>query len=177
MKLWQKRMTSASDLPLGSKSLPPLPPPMGRPGQGVFEDLLKAQELDDALVDGGVEPQAALVGADGAVELHPEAPVDVDLALIILPGHPELDDPLRLHQAVHHALRDVLRAGLHHGDQRSEDLVDRLVKLRLRRVPANDTLHQAVQIFVLNVHALYLPRQAVDCTQRMLRRACHTLVV
>ena len=31
MKLWQKRMTSASDLPLGSKSLPPLPPPMGRP--------------------------------------------------------------------------------------------------------------------------------------------------
>ena len=30
MKLWQKRMTSASLLPLGSKSLPPLPPPMGR---------------------------------------------------------------------------------------------------------------------------------------------------
>ena len=30
MKLWQKRMTSASDLPLGSKSEPPLPPPMGR---------------------------------------------------------------------------------------------------------------------------------------------------
>ena len=29
MKLWQKRMTSLSDLPLGSKSLPPLPPPIG----------------------------------------------------------------------------------------------------------------------------------------------------
>ncbi len=29
MKLWQKRMTSLSLLPLGSKSLPPLPPPMG----------------------------------------------------------------------------------------------------------------------------------------------------
>ena len=31
MKAWQKRMTSASDLPLGSKSLPPLAPPMERP--------------------------------------------------------------------------------------------------------------------------------------------------
>ena len=29
MKLWQKRMISMSDLPLGSKSQPPLPPPMG----------------------------------------------------------------------------------------------------------------------------------------------------
>jgi hypothetical protein len=29
MKLWQKRITSASLLPLGSKLLPPLPPPMG----------------------------------------------------------------------------------------------------------------------------------------------------
>jgi hypothetical protein len=31
MKDWQKRMTSASDRPLGSKSEPPLPPPMGMP--------------------------------------------------------------------------------------------------------------------------------------------------
>ena len=29
MKAWQKRMTSLSDLPLGSKSQPPLPPPIG----------------------------------------------------------------------------------------------------------------------------------------------------
>lgn len=31
MNDWQKRMISASDLPLGSKSAPPLPPPMGMP--------------------------------------------------------------------------------------------------------------------------------------------------
>ena len=30
MKLWQKRIISASDLPRGSKSDPPLPPPIGR---------------------------------------------------------------------------------------------------------------------------------------------------
>jgi hypothetical protein len=31
MKDWQKRMISLSDLPLGLKFDPPLPPPMGRP--------------------------------------------------------------------------------------------------------------------------------------------------
>ncbi|CIV87963.1 Uncharacterised protein [Streptococcus pneumoniae] len=31
MKLWQKRITSASVLPLGLKSDPPLPPPIGSP--------------------------------------------------------------------------------------------------------------------------------------------------
>ena len=36
MKLWQKRITSASDLPCGSKSAPPLPPPIGRPVREFF---------------------------------------------------------------------------------------------------------------------------------------------
>ena len=31
MKDWQNAMTSLSDFPLGSKSDPPLPPPIGRP--------------------------------------------------------------------------------------------------------------------------------------------------
>ena len=31
MNAWQNLITSASDLPLGSKSEPPLPPPIGRP--------------------------------------------------------------------------------------------------------------------------------------------------
>ena len=37
MKLWQKRMTSASLFPLGSKSDPPLPPPIG----SVVSEFLK----------------------------------------------------------------------------------------------------------------------------------------
>ena len=37
MKAWQKRMTSLSLLPLGSKSVPPLPPPMG----SVVSEFLK----------------------------------------------------------------------------------------------------------------------------------------
>ena len=51
----------------------------GQAGQAVFEGLLKAQELDDAGVDVLLEPQAALVGADGAVELAAVADVGVPL--------------------------------------------------------------------------------------------------
>lgn len=38
-----------------------------------------------------MEAKAPLVGAQGRVELHAEAAVDVDLALVVLPGHPEDD--------------------------------------------------------------------------------------
>ena len=37
MKAWQKRMTSLSLFPFGSKSVPPLPPPMG----SVVSEFLK----------------------------------------------------------------------------------------------------------------------------------------
>ena len=95
MKAWQKRMTSLSLLPFGSKSQPPLPPPMGRVVRAVLEHLLEGQELEDAEVDGGVEAQPALVRADGAVHLNPVAPVDLHLAGVVHPGDPEHDDPLR----------------------------------------------------------------------------------
>jgi hypothetical protein len=49
----------------------------GQRGQRVLEDLLEGEELEDAEVDRGVEAQAALVGADGAVELDAEAAVDL----------------------------------------------------------------------------------------------------
>ena len=74
---------------------------MGRRGQAVLEDLLEAQELDDAEVDGGVEAQAALVGADGGVVLHAEAAVDLDLALeSSTQGTRNMDDALGLDDAL-----------------------------------------------------------------------------
>ncbi|MNW09240.1 hypothetical protein D3C71_2061910 [compost metagenome] len=42
---WQKRMTSASDLPLGSKSDPPLPPPMGSVVSEFFSVCSNARNL------------------------------------------------------------------------------------------------------------------------------------
>jgi hypothetical protein len=107
---------SLSVLPLGSKSAPPLPPPMftallislrlwsakGSPSregrltsrQGILEDLLEAQELQDAEIDGGVQAETALVWAKGRVELDSVAAVDLDLVLVVLPNHAELDDAL-----------------------------------------------------------------------------------
>ena len=57
-------------------------------GQRVLEDLLEAEELDDAEVHRGVEAQAALVRAERGVELHPEAAVDLDLAASRRPTAP-----------------------------------------------------------------------------------------
>lgn len=41
-----------------------------------------------------MQTQAALVGAQGRVELHSVATVDLDIALVVLPEHAELDDTL-----------------------------------------------------------------------------------
>ncbi len=45
MKLWQKRMTSASLLPFGSKFAPPLLPPMGSVVSEFFKTCSKARNL------------------------------------------------------------------------------------------------------------------------------------
>ena len=66
-------------------------------GQGVLEGLLKAEELQDAEIDGGMETHAALVRANGVVELHAIAEVDVYLSVIVGPGHAEGDDAVGLH--------------------------------------------------------------------------------
>ena len=72
----------------------------GKGGQGVLEDLLEAQELQHAERDGGVEAQAALVGADGGVVLDAEAAIDLDLAGVVDPRDAELDDALGFDDAL-----------------------------------------------------------------------------
>jgi hypothetical protein len=61
--------------------------------QGILEDLLEAQELQDTEIDGGMEPQSSLVWAQGRVELHTVSAVYLDLVLVIFPDHTELYDP------------------------------------------------------------------------------------
>ena len=64
-------------------------------GQGILEDLLETQELQDGQVDGGVETETTLVGAESGVELNTETAVDLDVALVILPDDTELNNALR----------------------------------------------------------------------------------
>ena len=72
--------------------------PHGQSGQSVLEHLFEGQEFEDAEIDGGVKPDSSLVGTDGAVHLNSEAPVDMNLSLVIHPGNLEHDHPLRLNQ-------------------------------------------------------------------------------
>ena len=100
----------------------------------VLEHLLEGEKLQDAQVDRGVKPQPALVGPDGAVHLHPEAAVDVGLAVVVHPGHPEQDDALRFDQPLQDGVAAVLGVPLEHRLHGIEHLTDRLVELLFARI-------------------------------------------
>ena len=103
-------------------------------GQGVLEDLLKAQELDDAQVHRGMEAQAALVRTDGRVKLHTEAAVHLYVAVVVNPRHAEHDLTLRLEEALQKTFLLVLRILLNHNLKGVENLGDSLMELRLARI-------------------------------------------
>lgn len=63
-------------------------------GKRILEDLLEAQELEHAEVDGRVETETALVWTEGRVELHAVTTVDLHVSLVVLPDNAELDDAL-----------------------------------------------------------------------------------
>ena len=103
----------------------------GQTGHSVLEDLLKAQELDDGQVDGGVKADAALVGTKGRVILNAVAAVDMPHMVVVLPGDAELDGPLRLHHALQQGSLLILGVGVDHRLQRGQDLFHGLQELRL----------------------------------------------
>ena len=135
-------------LALGVKVGAALAAAHGQGGQAVLEDLLEAQELQDALVDRGMEAQAALVGADGAVELDAVAAVDLHLALIVHPGHTEGDDPLGLDQALDQAGLLILGVLFHQGLDALQHLPHSLQELRLVGVALGQTVVDALQVFI-----------------------------
>ena len=119
----------------------------GQAGQGVLEGLLEAQELQDAQVDGGVETHTALVGADGGVELHAVAVVDLDLAVVVDPGNTEQDDTLGNGQTLQQCITAVLfLVLLDDGTQGLQHFGDGLVELRLVGVLLLDPLQNFIYI-------------------------------
>ena len=85
-----------------------------------------------------MEAEAALVGADGAVELHAVADVDLHLALVVDPRHAERRDALRLDDALHNLrflelgvlVIDVLDALQHFADSLKELSLARMLLLQ-----------------------------------------------
>ena len=129
----------------------------GQAGQAVLEALLKAEELDDRCVDRRMEAQAALVGADRGVELHAEAAVDLDLALVVHPRNAEHDHALRLDDALHNAVLLQLRTRLDDRLKALEHFENRLLKLRLVRVALLHGLVHALEVRIGECHLICPP--------------------
>ena len=128
-------------LALGVEVRTPLAPAHGKRRQGILENLLEGQKLQNPQVHRRVEAQAPLVRPDRAVHLDPETPVDLDHALVVHPRHPEQDHPLRLHDPLRNPRLAVDRVAVQHRLDRIHHLADRLMELLLVRVPAFDMLH------------------------------------
>ena len=114
--------------------------------EAVLEGLLEGQELEDREVHRGVEADAALVGADGAVHLHAVAAVDLDLALVVEPRYAEDDDAFGFGDAFENL--HLLQYGARHDvrGQRFGHLADGLVELRLARVAGDEPGHEIFDI-------------------------------
>src|SRR5690554_6833187 len=142
MQLGHEALAEAHDLvlaaALGVEVAAALAGADGHAGESVLEDLLEGEELDDVERDARVEPQAALVGPEGAVELDAEAAVHVHLALVVHPRHAEDDLPLRLADTLYEPVTQVLRVLGHQRPEAAEHLVHRLQEVALPHVAVLD---------------------------------------
>ena len=120
----------------------------GQPGQGVLEDLLETQELDDAQVDRRMEPQTTLVGPERRVELDAETAVDLNRPLVVDPRNPEDDLAFRLADALQGLVLQVARVLLDDGLEALEDLPDGLMELSLTGVTGNHGLEDGLQLLI-----------------------------
>ena len=89
-----------------------------------------------------METQAALVRANRPVELNTEATVDVELAVVVHPGHAELNHALRLGDALDHI--GIVRVLLQHRLEAFQNFPDRLMELRLVGVALLDGFKDVV---------------------------------
>ena len=138
VQLRHEALREALDLAVASpvriEVRPALRPADALTGEGVLQDLLEAEELDDAEIDTGVEAQPALVRPEGGVELHPEAAVHLHAPRVIDPRHAEHDLPLGFDEPLHDAGFDVLGVAFQHRSDRFEHLVKGLMELGFVRV-------------------------------------------
>ena len=81
-----------------------------------------------------MKSQAAFVRPDRTVHLDAEAPVNVELAFIVLPWNPEHNDAFRLDDSFDDLGLAIFRMLLQDERERFDDFLDGLVKFRLGRI-------------------------------------------
>jgi len=99
-----------------------------------------------------VEAQPAFEGAQGAVELHPEAAVDAQPAGVVLPGDAEENLAFRLDDAFEDLRVAVVAVAVEHGRERFEHLARGLEELRLAGIAAR---HLFQDFGDIGVHGIY----------------------
>ena len=104
-----------------------------------------------------MEAQAAFVGADGRVELHTVAAVDLDLAIVIHPGHAEHHNTLGFHHAFDQTGLLIFRMGLNNGLQAFENFLNSLQEFLLLSIALCKALVHFVQISIFDRHGIHSP--------------------
>ena len=131
----------------------------GQGGEAVFEGLLEAEELHDRKVHVAGKAQAALVGADGAVELDAVAAVHLNLAGIVDPGHAELDGALGLNKALEQAHLLIFRMLFDDGFKRGENFFNSLNELGFMGVARFDLVKHFLDVSVHGLSSVLMFRE------------------
>ena len=103
--------------------------------EGVFESLLKAEELHCVEVDVFLEAQTAFVRSDCVVELNAETAIDVIYAVVVHPRHAEHNLSVGLYKTLeNNVFSHSFFVLFDSGCERRKNLFNRLHKLGLSRV-------------------------------------------
>ena len=102
----------------------------------------------------GVEPESALVGSDGGVELDAVSAVDLHLSVVVDPRDAEHDDPLGLDEPLDDSGLLELGPSLDDGLEGLEDLLHCLEELGLVGVALLEAVEDGLQILVCDCHAI-----------------------
>ncbi len=91
-----------------------------------------------------MKTKAPFIRSNGAVHLNPKTPVNMHLFLVINPGYPEEDNPLRFNNPLHNTLVPVKRILIQDRFYRFYHLGHCLVEFSLIRIPVGykfDAVH------------------------------------
>jgi hypothetical protein len=114
--------------------------------EGVLEDLLETEELQDRKVHGRVEAEASFIRSDRGVELYAVTAVDLDLAFVVQPRNTEHDRALRLNNTIEDFCCLVFRILFHERDHRFGYFMYCLKEFRLMTVRSFHFFHESIDL-------------------------------
>jgi len=114
--------------------------------QGILEDLLKGQKLQNPQIHTRMKPKSPFVRTNSTVHFNAKTAIDLNLPFIIHPGNAKDNHPFRLGDAFQNLLVLILRMPLESRLQRFEHFLNGLMKLFFRRLPISDHFKHRLNI-------------------------------